>query len=281
MPSDSRTLQVPGYHVVRHLGNGAGSVIYEVRSRKTSQRFALKRIVRRTPRDVRFFHQALNEFQVSQDLSHDGIRKIHRVRKVRLLFRVRELQMFMEVCPGQTLQDHRPKAMGDIVHIFTRVAEAMAHMNGQGWVHADLKPNNIMAGPDGTVKIIDFGQSCRVGKIKDRIQGTPDYIAPEQVKRQPLDARTDIFNYGATLYWVLTAKPIPTILPKQDQVTLKADLQLTPPEQINPIVPPALSKLVMDCVELLPDRRPQNMDAVVSRLGLVRRAMARHGEPGS
>ena len=86
-----------------------------------------------------------------------------------------------------------------------------------------------------------------------------------------------MFNYGATLYWVLTGQPIPTILPKQDQVKLKNDLHLKPPEEINSLVPPALSKLVMDCVELLPNRRPQSMDAIVSRLGLVRRAMGRNG----
>jgi len=273
------TLQVPGYQIVRHLGTGAGSTIYEVRNRQTNEHFALKRIVKRSARDQRFSDQALNEYRVSQQVDHPIIRKTLRLRRVRLFFRTRELQMFMELCPGETLQARRPQAIGDILHVFGLTAEAVAQMNTQGWVHADLKPNNILVAPDGTVKIIDLGQSCPVGKVKQRIQGTPDYIAPEQVKRQPLDSRTDVYNFGATLYWVLTGKPIRTVLPNQGQITLKSDLRIDPPEESNPRVPPALSKLVMDCIELLPSRRPQGMEAVVSRLGLVRRAMVRTTSP--
>jgi serine/threonine-protein kinase len=162
-----------------------------------------------------------------------------------------------------------------VLHIFSQVAEGVAHMNRAGWVHADLKPNNILVDEDRTVKLIDLGQSCPVGTTKQRIQGTPDYIAPEQVKRQPLDARTDVFNFGATLYWVLAGKPISTALPKNGQVTLRSDTAIAPPDHLNPDVPPALSKLVMDCIEVLPNRRPSSMDEVISRLELVTQAAMR------
>jgi serine/threonine-protein kinase len=152
-------------------------------------------------------------------------------------------------------------------------------MNAAGWVHADLKPNNIVVDDGGTVKIIDLGQSCPIGKIKQRIQGTPDYIAPEQVQRQPLDARTDVYNLGATIYWVLTGKAIPTAMPKKGVATLKDDMSVVPPEKHNPLVPPALSKLVVDCIEVLPSRRPQNMNVVASRLDMVRRALSRGRVP--
>ena len=65
--------------------------------------------------------------------------------------------------------------------------------------------------PTGEVKVIDFGQSCRIGTVKERIQGTPDYIAPEQVARRPITSQTDVFNLGATLYWALTGQDIPTL----------------------------------------------------------------------
>ena len=64
-------------------------------------------------------------------------------------------------------------------------------------------------------KIIDLGQSCPIGTTKSRIQGTPDYIAPEQVKRRTLGPRTDVFNLGATMYWALTGKNVPTLIPKK------------------------------------------------------------------
>ena len=277
MLNPSRTLQVPGYRVIRLLGSGARSTIWQARNRQSGEEFALKRVLRRDSSDQRFLDQVTNEFHVAQHLDHPVIRKIYRLRKIRKFLRVSELHLFMELCAGASLQDRRPTLIRDVMHIFTRVAEAVAYVNTTGWVHADLKPNNILVAEDGTVKIIDLGQSCRLGKIKERIQGTPDFIAPEQVKRQPLDARTDVYNFGATLYWVLAGKPITTVLPKQAQVTLKADLATQPPDHINPDVPPALSKLVLDCIELRPNRRPETMDAVVSRLGLIRRALDKTG----
>lgn len=281
MLSASQTLDVPGYQVLRHLGNGARSTIWEVRHRQTKEHFALKRVIRHGKDDQRFVDQALNEAHVAKHLDHPVLRKIHSTRKVRLLLRLRELHLVMELCQGQSLQDRNPGTIREVVRIFTGVAEALAHMNSRRWVHADIKPNNILVADDGTVKIIDLGQSCSLGKIKERIQGTPDFIAPEQVNRQPLDGRTDVFNFGATLYWVVTRKAISTTLPKQGHVALKADLQTLPPENINPNVPPSLSKLIMDCIELLPGRRPQGMDAVVSRLSLVERAISRGRAPGA
>ena len=84
-------------------------------------------------------------------------------------------------------------AASEVVRIFQAVASAMGHMHSMGFIHADMKPNNIIVGSkNGAVKVIDFGQSCSIGTRKARIQGTPDFIAPEQVKLRPLDARTDV-----------------------------------------------------------------------------------------
>src|SRR5207253_76651 len=82
---------------------------------------------------------------------------------------------------------------------FIETAKALQALHRQGFVHCDLKPNNILLGPTGQVKVIDLGQACPVGTAKKRIQGTPDYIAPEQVKCIPVSVRTDVFNLGATL----------------------------------------------------------------------------------
>ena len=113
--------------------------------------------------------------------------------------------------------------------------------------------------------------------VKQRIQGTPDFIAPEQVQRQPLDARTDAYNFAAALYWTLTGQPIPTILPREGAVTLKADMTYIPPEELNRAVPPALSKLIIDCIEVRPSRRPGSMREVAGRLSLILHTMTRNG----
>jgi len=267
--TSARTLVIPGYQVVQYLGRGARSTIWQVRDRRTGNLLALKRVVRREPSDARFLDQAANEYEVGSRLEHPAVRRIHEIRRIRKLLTLREVHLIMEYCEGATVQEDRPTDLPETVRVFLQVAEGLAHMNARSIIHADMKPNNILVAPDGAVKIIDFGQSCPLGTIKERVQGTPDFIAPEQVHRRPLDARTDVFNFGAALYWTLTGRAIPTALPKKGALTMKADMVVQPIEQSNPDVPAALTKLVMDCVEVQPSRRPDSMNEVVSRLHLI------------
>ncbi len=255
---------------MQYLGSGARSTIWQIKDCRSGQVYALKRVVKKQSSDNRFLEQAENEYQVSQSFDHDSIRKILRIRRVKRWLSLREIHLFMEFCPGNTIQEHRPESVPHTVDIFIQVGKALEHINQQGFVHADMKPNNILIDRQGTAKIIDLGQSCPIGTTKQRIQGTPDFIAPEQVHRRPLDARTDVYNFGAALYWALTGKPIPTVLAnKRDGVQQINDLAVTPPDELNPEIPPSLSKLILDCIQLRPQSRPQNMEKVHSRLSLV------------
>lgn len=274
--SGTPTLEVPGYQVIQFLGSGARSTIWQIKDCQSGKLYALKRVVRRSSADGRFLEQAVNEYQVSTNLEHSGIRHILQLRRVRRWFTLREIHLVMELCEGETLQEKRPQTVLDTVRIFGQVAGALAYMNAKGFVHADMKPNNILVSPRGVVKIIDLGQSCALGAVKQRIQGTPDFIAPEQVYRRPLDARTDVFNFGAALYWTLAGKPIPTVLPKGNSLTMVADLSVTPLEQINPGVPAPLSKLVTDCIQIHPQNRPKTMNEVGSRLELIAHTLVRN-----
>jgi len=275
--SGPQTLVVPGYQVLQYLGSGARSTIWQIRQCQTGDLYALKRVVRRQHSDARFFQQAVNEHDVGIRLNHPVIRRIYQMRRIRQWLALREIHVFMELCAGQTVQENRPRSVLETVGVFHEVANALAYINAQGFVHGDIKPNNILVASDGTVKIIDLGQSCRIGTVKDRIQGTPDFIAPEQVQRQPLDARTDAYNFAAALYWTLTGQPIPTILPKEGSVTLKVDMTYVPPEELNRAVPVPLSKLITDCIEVRPANRPGSMREVAGRLSLIHHTMTRNG----
>jgi len=277
--STVQTLEVPGFQVVQFLGSGARSTIWQVRDHRTGQVCALKRVVRRQASDIRFLEQAANEYRVASHFDHPVIRRVYQMRRIRRLFALREIHLIMEFCEGLTVQENRPAAVTEVARIFLEVGRALAYMNAGGFVHADMKPNNILVAPDGMVKIVDFGQSCRIGTIKTRIQGTPDFIAPEQVHRHPLDARTDVFNFGAALYWALTGRAIPTALPKKGPTTLLAETVLVPVEQLNPEAPPSLGKLIVDCIEPLPSRRLESMSEVVSRLDLVAHTLTRREAP--
>ncbi len=269
---------MPGYQVVEFLGTGARSTIWRVRHRQTQEQFALKQVLRQPGDDSRYIGQALNEYEVGRHLDHPTIRRYLKVRKVRRWFSVHELHLVMELCEGTNCQSSRPTDLRRTVAIFHEVAAALAHMHARGYVHADMKPNNIMIDGRGKVKIIDLGQSCPIGTVKERIQGTPDFIAPEQVHRRPLDGRTDVFNFGAALYWVLTGQAIPTVLPKQSTgIQLVSEMAVTPPVEYRPEVPGALNKLVLDCIEMRPSHRPQAARELVGRLDMIAHTLDRNG----
>lgn len=274
------TLDVPGFQVIQFLGSGARSTIWEVRNTATNEVLALKRVVKRSAEDARFMEQAIREYEVGKQFNHPAVRKVLDLQRIRRWLSVREIHVIMECAKGKSVQQNRPADIAEAVRIFVEVGAGLSHMNARGYVHADTKPNNIIVSADGTVKVIDFGQSCTMGTIKDRIQGTPDFIAPEQVHRRPLDARTDVFNFGATLYWTLTGRPIPTVLPQEGSLTLNAQ-RIPPLEQFNPAVPKSLSKLVIDCVEINPVQRPTSMNEVTSRLTLIQKQMTRDAGNGA
>jgi serine/threonine-protein kinase len=278
MATPSGALQVPGHKIVQLLGNGARSTIWQIRHLATGQFYALKRVVKREKNDFRFIEQVETEYTNACKLDHPNLRKIYNLRRIHKWLAVSEVQLMMEFCPGETIQNARPQSVEKVVDIFSTVASVLEHMNAKGVIHADTKPNNILISEEGEVKVIDLGQSCAVGTVKERIQGTPDFIAPEQVHRQPLDSRTDVFNFGASLYWTLTGRAIPTALPQTDSIREKRDHLRHPISELNPAVPPSLVKLVEDCIELSPGRRPESMKDVNSRLSLVSLTMKRKAQ---
>lgn len=272
--------QIAGYDVVSTLGEGAHSTIYAVRDSK-NQVMVLKRVIKEGPSQQRFIDQALAEHEVASKIDHPRVRKSIKVIKQRNVIRVSEVLVLMEMVDGLTLEQHRPTDMLLICQIFYQAAEALQAMHKAGYVHADIKPNNIMLVEGEGVKLIDFGQSCKSGTIKQRIQGTPDYIAPEQVKRQAITERTDIYNLGATFYWLLTGQHLPSLIPKKHKgASRDGDEMRTgdPPIDVNPEISPALSSLVMDCVERNPFDRPANMELVMDRLEIAAAQVRRQRE---
>ena len=269
--------QLPGYEITRRIGRGAGAVIYEARQRPLRRQVAIKHIVRHGPKDDRFIEQAEIEYRVAHNLDHPYLRKYHDIVRVRRWLKTRELFLVMEYVDGERLdnlyQDRRPDRPQPVVEMFMQVAEGLQAMHSRGFVHADIKPNNILLPTGGGLKIIDFGQSCPIGQVKKRIQGTPDYIAPEQVMLAPLDQRTDIFNLGATMYWVLTGKAFQTVLSSVPAGSKKIEVQARrgsePPHEANPQVPLPLSRLIMECCASKPSERPEDVSKLISRLETV------------
>ncbi|TWT46143.1 Serine/threonine-protein kinase PknL [Phycisphaerae bacterium RAS1] len=259
-----------GYEFVQRVGRGAGAVISLAVHRATRRQVAIKHVIRRDADDEKFIRQAETEYDVASRFDNPYLRKCYEIVRRKKWFRTVELYLIMEYVDGEPLEDQCPERLEEIIPIFAHVAEGLQALHSYGFVHSDIKPNNIILTPSGNPKLIDFGQSCPIGHQKERIQGTADFIAPEQVRKLPLDHRTDIFNFGATMYWVVTGRYFETLVSNAPTAARKIDFDAqrssAAPHELNPRLPLPLSKLIMDCVETNPESRPVDMRAVVARL---------------
>lgn len=278
--------ELPGFDILARVGRGAGAVLYSGREKATRRLVAIKHVVRHGPEDDRFLEQAETEFEVATKLDHLGLRKCYDIVRVRRWLKIAELYLIMEWVDGVRLEDERPESVPRSLAIFIEIADALTAMHRFGYIHADMKPNNVLLlkGERG-LKVIDFGQSCPIGHAKTRIQGTADYIAPEQVAKQPLDQRTDVFNFGATMYWTVTGKKFKTLMNRGEMGAKKLEIDLrtdnAPPNQVNPKVPPTLSSLIMECCETNKSDRPREMKDVRGRLEMVQHLLEKRIGPAS
>ncbi|MGA3065402.1 MAG: serine/threonine-protein kinase [Tepidisphaeraceae bacterium] len=266
------------YEVLERLGEGARSVIYAVSDPATRQVYALKHVVRSEVKDIRFIEQMEAEFEISKQFTHPNLRRSFDLKVIKTLMRrVTEAFLLMELFDGKPLDVRPPEGMMNILDTFIQAAQGLKAMHALGFAHCDIKPNNILRNDAGLVKIIDFGQSCKIGTVKERIQGTPDYIAPEQVARRPISVQTDVYNLGATMYWVATRTNIPTLytVNKKGENSFLLDQTIQTPEQLNPRVPAGLSNLIMECVATRPAKRPADMDQIITRLELVKHVLGK------
>jgi serine/threonine-protein kinase len=271
MPKVSSTPTFSGmkYRVVSPLGTGAGSTILLI-SDKTSggKRYALKVVRKQDEDDEIYVKQALTEFEAAKKLNHPAIAKIHDCRLKKAWFKVRGVELLMEYVDGKTVDEIEAPELGQLVLVFCQVVSAMTHMHRRGVYHGDLKPANIMLTKTGQVKLIDFGTAWVRGQDKNRIQGTPQYIAPEQATEKTVDEKTDIYNLGATMYRMLTGRFAQQTIPKAGE-----ERKITPPLKANPRIPPALNELILACLSIDPNKRPAGMFELRDQLSAIAKQM--------
>ncbi len=273
--------EIFGYKVVAMLGEGARSKLYAVKDRHSGATYTLKHVIFDEARDKddRFIRQVETEYAALKELDHPSIRRMITIKRERPIVKVTEIGLVLEIIDSTTLEEGPPKFLRDFVRIFAEVAEGLAHMHSKGFVHADMKTGNIMMpeGRDGgkMAKIIDLGQSCKIGTIKVRFQGSPGYMAPEQAAKEAIVERTDIYNFGATMYRALTREYAETVLVPGQSKSRK-------PEQVPATIPAAervpglstdLSDLVAECLRLPIEKRVDSMGKVALRLRALEKSV--------
>jgi len=257
------------YRVVRPLGNGAGSTILLVSDDKQGGKYALKVVKRLGAEDDVYIKQAIHEYDVAQKLNHKNLLRIFDYKVKKSWFKVAGVELLMEYVEGRTLDELEAPERGQLVLLFIHVASALNHMHRRGVYHGDLKPGNIMLSRDGQVKVIDFGTAWIRGEDKNRVQGTLQYMAPEQVSEKVVNDRTDVYNFGATMYRMFTGHYANTGMPSDGSLGRRD--RITPPISLVPNIPGTLNETIMTCLERNPDRRPAGVFEIKHQLVAVAR----------
>ena len=256
---------VAGYKIVSTLGFGAKSEIYLAIEPLTKREVAVKSVKRESADDDKYIHQVENEYNFAFAFDHINIVRIFDLIKLRSLFRLRRCLLVMEYVDGTPLSHLFQPELGTLVDIFVQTAEGLSYIHDLRLVHADVKPNNIMIRKDGRVKLIDFGLVGFDGKRRGRVQGTMDYAAPEQVREKVYDVKTDIYNFGATMYRTLTGQHVPSRAMMSGRVRLDK-FKLFPPSHFVRTVPEELDDLVLRTCAMDRDARPDTMQEILDGL---------------
>lgn len=275
------SVDIPNYRIIEKLGVGANSRIFRARCMRTGQDYAVKIVKIVKPEDAGFVELLKSEHAIGSVVNHPAVRKVFELRLMRQRLRVRGAILFMEYVNGIPMSDKEFRSdLDEVLRLFGEAAKGLRAMHLAGFVHADLKPNNILVTAEGALKLIDLGQSARSFEAKSRVQGTINYMAPEQVKRQKLDARTDVFGLGATMHMVLTGKPIATGM--NQTVTMHSQGLIG--KRVSELrqralhhLPTCVSRIVDDCCEQDPQDRISDMSAVLERIDMARTILARLG----
>ncbi len=183
------------------------------------------------------------------------------------------LYCLMEYVEGSNLKlllsRNDPVLQEFLGNVLIDMAVGLDHIHDSGFMHLDFKPENVLVSRNGNVRLVDFDLAQpRPEKPKkmSKNPGTPAYMAPEQLRRQPYDHRVDIFAYGVTAYELLTGqKPFPG--ENADEILRRQlDRSIVPPRELNPDIPPPVERSILKCLERDADNRYPIMSVLVHEL---------------
>lgn len=260
-------MYVGQFRLLSLISTGQTTQIWEGIDDSDRQRYAFKTV---PPDKVRDRARMVEQTQLLRHESAVG-QKLHHPSVIRI-FEFVELKgqpfLRMELFPVPNMKQLILQGVEGLAplapKIVTQAAAALAYVASQGWIHRDIKPDNFLISPEGDVKLIDFAlaQRKRTGLARlfgggsSKIQGTPSYVSPEQIRRQSLDEKSDVYSLGCTYFELMSGKRPFTGTSINE--LLSRHLHAAPPslEAVNRNVSPAFSQLVQRMMAKKPADRP-------------------------
>jgi serine/threonine protein kinase len=262
--------------LVQQIGLGKHCQVWEGLDTKARRKVAVKVIVPAMAQDAGQRKLLDHELKVAQSLDHPTIIKVERFSEDGGL-----PHLVMEYFPAPNLKKQIAAGVEALVpklqRIVTETALALDHMHSRGWVHRDVKPDNILAAGDGQVKLIDLAIAAKssgfLGKLlgsKTPAQGSPSYMSPEQIRGEALDARSDIYSFGCVIFELIAGRPPYTGADTNDLLNKHVSAVVPAVDAFNKSATTAAAKYLRQMLAKKPADRPASMKEVLQQLRSIR-----------
>jgi serine/threonine protein kinase len=273
--SDDR---IGGYRYIRTIHPGHTSIVMEVVQEATQRRFALKQLLASRAEERDEYNAFAHEARLGMELRHPNLIRVFEFVKDKI-----QPYFVMELFTGHHLKlsiarpSVYPMPKAKLHRIIEQAAAGLAYMHEKGWVHRDVKPENILFNKSGEVRVIDYALARRVasgflkmfsGKIPR--QGTRTYISPEQIRCEPPALSSDIYSFGITCYELACGRPPFRANSSQELLEKHLGERPIPLTAHNKRITPEFNDLVLKMIQKKPVDRFTSLDEFQSRFRSIR-----------